>query len=72
MLFSEASWDNMCTYVRVLYIFKSHKKIQALWVNFDGISDIGTNMRCKPGGTTEILYPKDYKDNPYQIRNFGR
>ena len=28
-------------------------------------------MRCKPGGTTEIFYPKDYKDNPYQIRNFG-
>ena len=41
ILFSEASWANICTYVRVLYIFKSHKKIQALLVNFDGISDIG-------------------------------
>jgi hypothetical protein len=28
------------------------------------------NMRCKPGGTTDIFYPKDFKDYPYQIRNF--
>ena len=28
-------------------------------------------MRCKPGGTTEFFYPKDFKDNTYQIWNFG-
>jgi hypothetical protein len=41
ILFSEASWANICTYVRVLCKCKSHKKIQAILVNFDGISDIG-------------------------------
>ena len=29
------------------------------------------SMRCKPGGTTEFFYPKDFKDNTYQIWNFG-
>jgi hypothetical protein len=27
--------------------------------------------RCKPEGITDIFYPKDFKDNPYQIWNFG-
>jgi hypothetical protein len=33
--------------VRGLYIGKSHKKIQALSVNFDGISDIGPKGKLK-------------------------
>jgi hypothetical protein len=27
--------------------------------------------RCKPEGITDIFYPKDFKNNPYQIWNFG-
>ena len=41
ILFPKTSRGNNWSQNQALYIDKSHTKIQALLVNFDGISDIG-------------------------------
>ena len=53
--------------MRALYIDKSHKKIQALSVNFDGISDIGPKGRPKSEKNTSKMGYLQY--NCYTLFN---